>query len=97
MQLQVQAQQAAAVLGPSRSRQQGPVLLHGAGNKDRSAHSPARACQPQVFENKTFSLSVFVQWPAGAGFISPGPTGVLGRAGRQLGFSNNNDIQADRS
>ena len=39
----------------------------------------------------------FVQWPAGAGFISPGPTGVLGRAGRQLGFSNNNDIQADRS
>ena len=39
-----------------------------------------------MFELVLIHFRFFVHQVAGRGF-SPGPTGVLGRAGRQLGFS----------
>ena len=40
-----------------------------------------------LFEIVLIHFRFFVHQVAGRGFISPKPTGVLGRAGRQLGFS----------
>ena len=69
-------------------------------DKEESLHQRRKNSHPHLrhdvnlcFLNLCFtSVLCTMKWRPAAG-----PTGVLGRAGRQLGFSNNNDIQADRS